>query len=187
MDKLKHAGPLKLMIRRTIPFYLGERDFFSWISQRQLILYTEGFGFYSGSLLVRKAVQAQGIKSRNVRNYLCILEGIYQKQYASCLSRWNRFCTSKNSDPLRPAVALVLGCLTKWLDEGLGYSTITRHAVQFLPLHVPAGSPSRGGDVAVHTFYINQPSLPTPFYSVLVSISVFLALSTVSPYVVLCG
>ena len=133
------------------------------------------------------AVQAQGIKSRNVRNYLCILEGIYQKQYASCLSRWNRFCTSKNSDPLRPAVALVLGCLTKWLDEGLGYSTITRHAVQFLPLHVPAGSPSRGGDVAVHTFYINQPSLPTPFYSVLVSISVFLALSTVSPYVVLCG
>ena len=41
---------------------------------------------------------------------------------------------------------------------------------------VPAGSPSRGGDVAV---YINQPSLPTPFHSVLVSVSVFMALSTV--------
>ena len=41
------------------------------------------------------------------------------------------------------------------------------------------GSPSRGGDVAVYTFDINQPSLPTPFYSVLVSISAFLALSTV--------
>ena len=44
---------------------------------------------------------------------------------------------------------------------------------------VPAGSPSRGGNVAVYVFYINQPSLPTAFYSVLVSISVFMALSTV--------
>ena len=43
----------------------------------------------------------------------------------------------------------------------------------------PAGSRSRGGDVAVFVFDINQPSLPTPFYSVLVSISVFMALSTV--------
>ena len=33
---------------------------------------------------------------------------------------------------------------------------------------VPAGSPSRGGDVTVYAFDINQPSLPTPFYSVLV-------------------
>ena len=41
------------------------------------------------------------------------------------------------------------------------------------------GSPSRSGDVAVYVFDINQPSLLTPFYSVLVSISVFLALSTV--------
>ena len=41
-----------------------------------------------------------------------------------------------------------------------------------------SGSPSRGGDVAVHVFDINQPSLPTPFYSVLVSVSVFRALST---------
>ena len=32
---------------------------------------------------------------------------------------------------------------------------------------VPAGSPSRTGDVAVYVFDINQPSLPTPFYSVL--------------------
>ena len=40
------------------------------------------------------------------------------------------------------------------------------------------GSPSRGGDVAFYVFDINQPSLPTPFYSVLVSISVFMALST---------
>ena len=46
-------------------------------------------------------------------------------------------------------------------------------------LVVPTGSPSRGGDVAVYAFDINQPSLPTPFYSILVSASVFKALSTV--------
>ena len=44
---------------------------------------------------------------------------------------------------------------------------------------VPTGSPSRGGDVAVYAFDINQPSLPTPFYSVLVSVSVFMAHSNV--------
>ena len=44
---------------------------------------------------------------------------------------------------------------------------------------VPAGSPLRGGDVAVYVADINQPCLPTPFYSILVSISVFMALSTV--------
>ena len=44
---------------------------------------------------------------------------------------------------------------------------------------VPAGSPSRGGDVAVYVFDVNQPSLPTPYYSVLVSVSVFMSLSTV--------
>ena len=45
---------------------------------------------------------------------------------------------------------------------------------------VPAGSPSRGGDVAVYVLNVSQPSLPTPFfYSVLVSVSVFMALSTV--------
>ena len=38
---------------------------------------------------------------------------------------------------------------------------------------------SRGGDVAVDVFDINQLSLPTPFYSVLVSISVFMAFSTI--------
>ena len=41
----------------------------------------------------------------------------------------------------------------------------------------PAGSPYGGGDVKVYVFDINQPSSPTPFYSVLVSISVLMALS----------
>ena len=48
---------------------------------------------------------------------------------------------------------------------------------------VLVGSPSHGGDVTVYVLDINQPSLPTPFDSVLVStscfISVFMALSTV--------
>ena len=46
-------------------------------------------------------------------------------------------------------------------------------------LCVPAGSPSRGGDVVVYVKHLSQPSLPTNFYSVLVSISVLMALSTV--------
>ena len=37
---------------------------------------------------------------------------------------------------------------------------------------IPTGSSSRGGDVAVHVFDITQPSLPTPFYSVLLPVSV---------------
>ena len=41
------------------------------------------------------------------------------------------------------------------------------------------GSPSSGGDVAAYVFDINQLSLSTPVYSVLVSISVLMALSMV--------
>ena len=45
---------------------------------------------------------------------------------------------------------------------------------------VPAGSPSRGGNVKVCELDINQPSLHTLFfYSVLVSLSVFIAISVV--------
>ena len=44
---------------------------------------------------------------------------------------------------------------------------------------IPAGLPSRGGDVGVYVFDVNQPSLPTPFYSTPVSISVFMSLSIV--------
>ena len=46
-------------------------------------------------------------------------------------------------------------------------------------LYVSTGSPSRGGDVAVYVFNINKPSLRTHFYSVHVSVSVFIAISTV--------
>ena len=50
---------------------------------------------------------------------------------------------------------------------------------KFPQLPVAAGSPSRGWNVAVYVFNTNQPSLPTPFLSFLVSVSVFMALSTV--------
>ena len=46
----------------------------------------------------------------------------------------------------------------------------------FSSLHVPTGSSSRGGDVAVYIFEINQPDSPTTFYSVLEPASVFIAL-----------
>ena len=48
----------------------------------------------------------------------------------------------------------------------------------------PRGSHLRGGDVTVYVIDINQPSLLTP-YSVLVSISVFMALSTVLHSIIL--
>ena len=44
---------------------------------------------------------------------------------------------------------------------------------------VPMGSPSHGGDVAIYVFGITQLNLPTPFYSALMSLSAFMALSTV--------
>ena len=43
----------------------------------------------------------------------------------------------------------------------------------------PRGLTPRGGNVRVYVFDINQQSLPTPFYFVIVSVSVFMALSTV--------
>ena len=47
----------------------------------------------------------------------------------------------------------------------------TWHQFFFAVYDVPSGSPSRGGDVTVYVCDINQPSLPTFFYSVLVSVS----------------
>ena len=49
--------------------------------------------------------------------------------------------------------------------------------LSLFPPNVSAVSPSRGGDVVVYVFDINQPSLPTPLYSVLVSISLVMAIN----------
>ena len=56
--------------------------------------------------------------------------------------------------------------------------SVTRYL--FLQYMVPASSSSHGRDVAVYVFDIIQPSLPTPYYSVLVSI---IALSTVFHFI----
>ena len=53
------------------------------------------------------------------------------------------------------------------------------HFARVAVTRLPAGSPSRGGDVVVYVLDINQLSLPISFYSVFVSISVFIALSIV--------
>ena len=50
--------------------------------------------------------------------------------------------------------------------------------IQIYPHLIPMGSPSHGGDVTVYVYNVNQPRLLPPFYSVPVSISIFMALST---------
>ena len=70
-------------------------------------------------------------------------------------------------------------CRTTVRDRGLQRSHSVEQASWDTDSVVPTDSLSCGGDVAVCVSGINQPSWPTPFYSVLVSISVFMALSTV--------
>ena len=93
----------------------------------------------------------------------------------------------------RPSMRRII--LSFWNQrQGLGVSFLTLYTsakhcltqrveklcvIRWNATFVPAGSPSRGGDVGIYVFDINQPSLPTPFYSVLVSISLFMVLSTV--------
>ena len=84
---------------------------------------------------------------------------------------------------LNGLILCVLMVVFRFFSSFLFFILLTRDSVcgKFtLPSpRVPVGSPSRGGDVAVYVFDINQPSLPTSFYSVLVCIF--------SPDVILCG
>ena len=66
---------------------------------------------------------------------------------------------------------------TVWLIQ----LNVTKRCCLCRWLCVHTDSPSRGGDVVVYAFDINQPSLPTPFYSLFCSCVhfVFMALSTV--------
>ena len=61
--------------------------------------------------------------------------------------------------------------MTKDGVDGIGHSPVCQILLQIV-VRDPTGSPSPGGDVAVDVFDINQPSLSTPFHSILVSISV---------------
>ena len=61
-----------------------------------------------------------------------------------------------------------------------GHSRPFEDDCRALPLSTAlAGSPSRGGDVAVYVLDRKQPSFPLLFFSVLVSVSVFMAPSIV--------
>ena len=59
------------------------------------------------------------------------------------------------------------------LKSCVGFQYYCLFLVRFLTLDVPAGSPSRGGDVRVYVLDINQPSLRTPFT---LSLCLFLSL-----------
>ena len=81
--------------------------------------------------------------------------------------------------PLETTIHYTIHC--HWymlLLETTVHYTVHCHWYSAALTHVPAGSPSHGGDVMVYVTDINKPSLPTPFYSVLVYVSVFMALST---------
>ena len=62
-----------------------------------------------------------------------------------------------------------------WLGLGMTSTGLDVDHYSLNDIFDPVGSRSRGGDVRVCVKDIDQPSLPTPFYSVFVSISVFMA------------
>ena len=83
-----------------------------------------------------------------------------------------------------PLILLAL-LLQGYPRHGKGYSQTLSLVIRpfflfwfFFFLVVSLGSRSRGRDVTVYVKDINQPSLLTPFHSVLVSVSVFITLST---------
>ena len=73
------------------------------------------------------------------------------------------------------------------MSEKSGRNSLSPVALQAVQLsQVPTGSLSDGGDVIVYVFDIHHPSFHTPFHSVFVSISGFVAFSTVFQ-LVLCS
>ena len=82
----------------------------------------------------------------------------------------------RGNKPSKERVCKRPACLRK--TESLEWTSHSCEWPVFFGL-VPTGLPSRCGDVAVYVFDINQPRVPTPFYSVLVSVSVLVGLSTV--------
>ena len=77
------------------------------------------------------------------------------------------------------AIVVVVAVVTTTTTTNTTTTTTTNTTTTTTNIEVPAGTSPRGGDVTVYVFDINQPSLPTPFHFVLVSVSTFMALSTV--------
>ena len=77
---------------------------------------------------------------------------------------------------LSPLLTITLCKVTKsyWVSANSWELETTTASLKWISLwRHPAGLPSSSGDVVVYVKDINQPSLPTPFYFVLVSISFF--------------
>ena len=93
-------------------------------------------------------------------------------------------CTARHKIYLPCQCVLALsGCSLLILSTKGSHQTLSVcswHCILLLPCTgVPVGLPSHGGDVGACVFDLNQPSLPTPFCSFLVSFSVFTAISNV--------
>ena len=54
-------------------------------------------------------------------------------------------------------------CVPRCVSDVSSRELFNMHVCSSLCLSLPAGSPSRGGDVTVYVLDINQQSLPTPF------------------------
>ena len=87
----------------------------------------------------------------------------------------NYFCTTGFCGVVVSALKCGFEGHVRISSESCGIFGPDRLLSRFGTAQVPVGSLSRGGDV----FDIRQPSLPTPFYSALMSISFRMALSTV--------
>ena len=104
------------------------------------------------------------VRSRSTADWSCWT--LIHIWYSEQLIKWT-YKTLSESESERPARGVGGG---GW--DGVG-------GCGFVDLLPQTGWPSRGGDVAVYVLDRNQPSLSIPFCSLLVSVSVFIALSTV--------
>ena len=108
----------------------------------------------------------------------CVLNLLHVASLMCCLISVT-VCVNEASTVLKSSLAQFSFSLgTKVILCWVVFHSIVFGKNEALQRTSPAGSP-RGGNVAAYVFDTNQPSFSTPFCSVLVSISVFMALSIV--------
>ena len=74
----------------------------------------------SGLRLIRKSLEARGVQGQTFQVIWVSWQQSTRQQYASYLTRWNKFCVQYQCDPLHPPVDMVLHFLTTLYEEGLG-------------------------------------------------------------------
>ena len=99
----------------------------------------------SGLHLICKLLEARGVQSQTFQVIWASWQQSTRQQYASYLTRWNKFCIQSQCDPLRPPGDMVLQFLTTLYEEGLGYCAINTArsalaAVVMLPDNKTVGS-----------------------------------------------